>query len=103
MSDIEPKAWSIANSIMAGMGAVIVILLGLGFNSILSQIKDGDTVINARLAEIIQQHKETSNHVMELIKDMGSFKADLAIIKTNQVARMERERIESERKARDGR
>ncbi len=85
-----------ANTIMAAMGAVIVILLGLGFTSILGQIKDGDSAIYSQLNEIKQQHKETNNHFLELAKDVATLKA-------NQNARLERERIENERKMRSDR
>ena len=96
----EPRAWSLSNKIITAMGAIIVILLGLGFASIQSQIRDGDVAINSQLAEIKAQYKDSNAHILEFVKELGMFKTEMAIIKTNQVARMERERIQAEDKAR---
>jgi phage anti-repressor protein len=80
---------------MAGMGALIIILLGFGFTSIQKQIETGDSIINSQLVEIKLQSKETNSHFIELSKDVATLKA-------NQTTRLERERIEAERKARSG-
>jgi hypothetical protein len=93
MAENEPKAWTLMHTILAAMGALIVILLGFGFTSITSQIKDGDAAINCELREIKQQHKETSHQFLEMAKDVATLKA-------NQNARLDREKIESERKFR---
>lgn len=93
MVENEPKAWTLMHTLLTAMGAVIVILLGFGFSSITSQIKDGDAGINCQLTEIKQQNKETSHQFLEMAKDVATLKA-------NQNARLDRERIESERKSR---
>jgi hypothetical protein len=93
MTDSEPRAWTLTNTMLAAMGAIILILLGFGFNSITNQIKDGDYGINQQLIEIKQQNKETGHQLLEMTRI-------ITILKTNQDIRLERERLESERKAR---
>jgi phage-related minor tail protein len=95
MSEIEPKAWTLTNTILAAMGAVIVVLLGLGFNSVISSIKDGDKAIYDQLSEIKIQHKETSHQILEIVKTVATLKA-------NQDARLEREKLDAERSIRRG-
>jgi hypothetical protein len=101
MPNSEPKAWNLANTVITTLGGIVAILLitGIGLmmgdrDSIKKQIADGDSVIYQELREIKQQNKETANHFLKLTEDV-------AILKANQQARLEREKIEAERKARN--
>lgn len=106
MPDPEPKAWTLANTIMAAMGAVIMLLLTLGFYSQNTKIEVGDRLIREEIAagnkaamdqikEIKEQYKDTSNCLVGLVRDVSRIDA-------NQKARMDRERVEHELQIRNG-
>lgn len=92
-NETEPKAWSLTNTLLAAMGVIVILLIGFGFNSITNQIRDGDVAINCQLSEIKQQNKETTHQLLKMTET-------IAVLKTNQDTRLERERIDAERKAR---
>ena len=93
MAENGSKAWTLANTVMAGMSALIVALLCLGFNAIQGQVRDGDTGIHAELVEIKSQHKVSIDRLTDRLVDLVK---DIAVLKTNQETRLQRERIESE-------
>jgi hypothetical protein len=87
MTDNEPRAWTLTNTILAAMGALILLLLGAGFWSINSKIESGDLGINARLAELSAQ-LHTTNDLFQKLRE------DVTRIDTHQKSRLDRERDE---------
>jgi len=101
--DLSDRTWSIQGKILAAMGALIIISLGangsmllMGINnlqnqmstsdkSILDKINSDNADVKARLGEICQQNAETNKMMMRHAEK-------LAVLETNQNARLEKER-----------
>ena len=90
MPDLEPKAWSLTNTILCAFGAVIMTMGYLGYASVTQQIVNGDAGIRQSLSEIKTEHQQTANQMLEIIKQV-------AVLTTNQNNRLRREEVEMER------
>ncbi len=94
----EPRAWSLSQKIIAGMGAVILLMLCgigtlviLGFNTQNTRITDVQGTLCTQIAELKHQHQEetkTANAILFRLVE------DVAILKANQAQRLERERLQ---------
>jgi hypothetical protein len=59
-------------------------------------VRDGDAGIRCELVEIKKQTKEQADHFLDLSKDV-------AVLKVNQMNRLDKEKLEAETKTRSGR
>ena len=100
----EPKAWFLSSKIMAGMAALITLMLTaicvlvvMGFNALERKGTESHLALCAQLNKIeaaaLEDKKLTNAVLMKVVEDV-------AVVKTNQQARMIREMKEFELKRR---
>lgn len=91
----EPKAWFLSSKIMAGMAALITLMLSaicilvvMGFNALERKGTDSHLALCAQLNKIeaaaLEDKKSTNAILMKVVEDV-------AVVKTNQQARLNRE------------
>ena len=90
------NVWTITNKILIAAGTSISLLIiavaslvVMGFNAQNSKIDQGNASLLSHIAEIKQQHRETSKTTSDLLFGMTK---DIARIDANQQDRLNRER-----------
>lgn len=74
-NEMEPRAWSLSNIIMAAMGALVLLMLTAGFWSIINKIETGDLAINVRIAELSGQVRFNNDKFQKVIEDISRIDA----------------------------
>ncbi len=85
----EPKAWSLVHWLIAGMGAVIILLLTLN----LAMMRESDQTVVHQIAELRTQ---LTTQLSDYNKIMTELAKRVIVLEVNQQARLDRERMENE-------
>ncbi len=87
--DTEPKAWSLIHWLVAGMGAIIILLLTIN----LAMMRESDQTVIRQIAEL---RGLFNSQLVEQNKIFGELVKRVIVLEVNQQARLDRERMENE-------
>jgi hypothetical protein len=85
------QIWTMANSIMAAMGAMVILLLTLGYYGLMNKIDTGDALTRAQLVEVVSELKAQNTAFQALCQTVARIDT-LQKIRIDKEVREERQR-----------
>ena len=89
----EPKAWSLTNTMLAALGALLLLFISLGFYSITAKIDAGDQLIYTAIGQLRTEVTSTNTRMNKLCEDVTR-------IDTLQQIRIKKEDLEGKTRIR---